>query len=66
MYSEMVTKKIDFHSGSLEKQRVLKIVATVMVAINIDGITINRVSGAPLCETNKISKLSDKLGSTLV
>ena len=53
----MVTKKFDFHSGSPEKQRVLKIVPTGIVAINIDGTIINTAFDVPLCKATKISKV---------
>ena len=63
--AEAVTKILNFHSGSLEKQKVLKIAPTGVAAINIDGTTINTALVIPISRSVNLNKLSDSLRCTL-
>ena len=62
---EAVTKILNFHSGSPEKLKVLKIAPTGVAAINIDGTTINTALGIPISRSVNLNKLSDSLRCTL-
>ena len=62
---EALTKILNFHAGSPDKIKVLKIAPTGVAAINIDGTAINTALGIPLHQSLNINKLSDNLRSTL-
>lgn len=61
---EALTKLFNFHSGTPEKLKVLKMALTGVATINIDGTTINTALGIPLIQSVNINKLSDNLKST--
>ena len=63
---QAVSKAFNFHAGSPDLQKVLKIAPTCIASINIDGTIINTALGIPI-HVNLFSspKLSDTLRCSL-
>lgn len=58
---QMLTKTFNLYSGAPEKVKVLKMAPAAVVAVSINGTTINTALGIPTTRGNNIPSLSDKI-----
>ena len=56
-----MTRTFNLYSGKPEKVKVLKVAATVVAAVNVNGTNINTALLIPTTRGNDIPKLSDKM-----
>ena len=58
---QILTRTFNLYSDTPEKVKVLKMAPTGVVAVSINGTTINTALGIPTTRGNNIPNLSDKM-----